>query len=666
MDKIYFDKIFNFHITRATKLHNSSYLEELTGLFEKMASKIDEGTYYYFDNDFYVSHSIFPNNYYNEFVKEFKNTFLNGSSSKIHIIRGKSGIGKTLFFEKGVQKLIRNETPIKDKYVRLGVDFANIDQKQTVLFYTEMIYDTLNKNAKDAIRKLGLDNVFPEFSKQNEKFCCNHFNTPYAMLHPVVYFCNQIYYKYKRPGIIIFDNIDLACVETQNNVFKATAVVCDKLNEFMTSQRHTEQHRVFFAMRPETYSLRGKEAKIGNVINFPLPNVLKISLSTIKAAIWETANKFDSEGTLECEVKFFDIINQRERDVKTFTDVAKYFTEVLDHYLGNLWQNEIIDRLGTTEEFHANIVNCNVRTFLIFLSDTISNGGFKPLTKEFNIKPYESHYTVFDYIEMIIRGRWIVHPGNKFIDGEGRSKAPIIFNIFDTSIWDDTQDKKIKHFMLNIRILQYFSFHYDEEIYFSDLVKLLSMFFDRDCIIDAVKKMLHMRILYSFHEGDLGIASKASWDEVVVNDSDKMSISEAGKFYLEKLICEFEYLYQMALSSLMPSNYTKSLSKCYQFEKERTVLCFLQGIFEILKINISKYNEEELRCFEKLFCQDNITCKPFRRMLKAFILVLLNKVQAAEKKKTGSRENLRNILDEAQKLEQKATAYFSIILGENI
>ena len=55
-----------------------------------------------------------------------------------------------------------------------------------------------------------------------------------------------------------------------------------------------------------------------------------------------------------------------------------------------------------------------------FFTDTISNGGFKPLTKEFNQRQGVKNYNTYDYVEMIIRGRWPVHPGNEHIDGEGK------------------------------------------------------------------------------------------------------------------------------------------------------------------------------------------------------------------------------------------------------
>ena len=663
MDHIKFDKIFDFDNGGAKKLSNSSYLEELTGLFDSVASKIRSGKDYFFDKDFFSFHSRNPNNSYDKFIKEFTNSFLYGSEGDIHIIRGQAGIGKTLFFEKGIQILIRKVADRKDKYIKLGVDFKCIVQKQSIDFYVDYIYENLCKDAIDAIRNFSQRNVYLEYIKKNKEFCPGNRYTPDDYLFPVMYFCKEIFYKYNRPCIIIFDNIDLSCVETQKNVFKATAKVCSKLKEFMSEQKHERKHCVYFAMRPETIFHRG-DANIDKTINFPLPNILKITLELLKKNLLETAEEFDKNKNLKCEVEFFDIIENVEKKVSTFSDVARYFIQVLDYYLLNFWQGDIINRLGDNEEFHCDIVNNNVRTFLLFLSDTIRYGGFKPLTNEFNEKSYACHYTVFDYVEMIIRGIWTVHPGNKYIDGEGGNGAPIIFNIFDTSLWNNTQYIKIKHFMLNIRILQYFSFSTDENIIFSDLMNNLSCFFDREYIKKAIKKLVYVRMLYSFSEGDESIASMENYNEVIIEDTTRLCLSQVGKFYIEKMIYEFEYLYQMALSSLMPLNYINELSKCYKSEKELTVFRFLDGIYEILKINIESYNEDELRSFRKLFSHDIHVCKPFRRMLRNFIIVMNNKTQRAEKNETNRLDKLKKILNEAERLENEATSYFSLKLEE--
>lgn len=67
--------------------------------------------------------------------------------------------------------------------------------------------------------------------------------------------------------------------------------------------------------------------------------------------------------------------------------------------MGDIWNNnpQTIERLGTGEEFHSNIVNYNVRIFFRFLSDTISNGGFKPFTRDFNQKHGKKYYTTILY-----------------------------------------------------------------------------------------------------------------------------------------------------------------------------------------------------------------------------------------------------------------------------
>lgn len=666
IEKIYFDKIFDFNVTRAKKMYNSSYLEDLTGLFEAVSMRIDEGREYFFEDQYYLKNpKLEPNTSYSDFIDAFKNSFFNGSNGRIHIIRGRAGVGKTLFFTKGIQKLLRNNTEHQDKYIPLCVDFKNIDSKQSIKFYSDSIYETLNKKAIDAIRMLG-GSFFNEFITEYNVFKgpFDDFKTVHNSLFPVWFFCKKIYNKYEKPCIIVFDNIDLSCAETQRNVFKATVNVCEELNKFMSIYKF-ENYCIYFAMRPETYLSR-HEARLGEVINFPLPNILKISLQTIKKNLLIISEEFDKNDELKCEVEYYNIINEQRESAKTFKDVALYFNSILTYYLENFWERNdlVIKRLGTNEDFHCNISNYNVRTFLNFLSDTLSNGGFKPLTKDFNKSTNGHYYSVFEYIEMIIRGRWLVHPGNKFIESEGGNKAPIIFNMFDTNLWTNTQENKIRHFMLYIRILQFFCLCSNEEkVFYCDLENILCNFFDKEHIKNAIKKLIHVRIIYSFSQGDVNIASLTYWKEVSVEENTEMQISPTGIFYLQNLICEFEYLYQMALSSLMPQIFTNELLKIWNTEKELTVLYFLKGILLILKENIESYNEEIKEKFILTFCQDNDVCQPFRRMLRSFIVVMEHKVQRAEKLESNRLEKLKDILNQSHELESEAENYFSQKLG---
>ena len=391
------------------------------------------------------------------------------------------GIGKTLFLKKGFQQLIRDKKEHTDKYIFLGVDFKNIDQDKTIEYYKNIIYDTLEKNAIDNIRNLN-DDYLSEFNKVYNKKYNGPIKTPNSQLYPVKFFCEYIYSVYDKPCIIVFDNIDLANVPTQNDIFKATVIVCDKLYQLMTDDNKTRHYLIYFAMRPETFKHR-EEGKIGKIIHFPLPNILKICIKIIKKILTDTAEEFDKIDKLKCEVEFYDIIKQERVSVKTFSDVAKYFIRIIEYYLGELWKNDdVISRLGTSEEFHCYILNYNVRTFLSFLSDTLGNGGFKPLTKEFNNSTNTGYYTIYNYIEMIIRGQWLVHPGNDLMDGEGGNGDPIVFNIFDSSLWDSTDN--VKHFMLNIRILQYFALCTNPSvsyITYGKLKSVLGKFFDEEC-----------------------------------------------------------------------------------------------------------------------------------------------------------------------------------------
>lgn len=664
-----FNQIFNFQFKPASELENSLYLEDLTGLLDKVATSIDDESNYFFGDEFYLKNlKEKPNNDFEHFTNELKSVFENGSNKKIYIIRGRAGIGKTLFFERGIQRLLRVEEN-DDSYIYMGVDFKNIDNDENVKSYQNIIYQKLEENAIDNIRYLGRE-INSAFKERFKDFSSLE-KTPHTFLFPLRYFCEKIYNKYKKPCIIVFDNIDLASVKTQKNVFDATVNVCEAFNKFMKRECPEVCYRIFFVIRPET-RIRYNESNLGKIIDFPLPNILKISLAIMQKTLMDTAYTLDEKQQLSCNVECQNILSEEEETIsfKTYNDVAKYFYSILDYYLQNIWnsQSYVKERLGTSVDFHCNIVNYNLRMFVRFLADTISNGGFKPFTKEFNQQRNTKYYSVYDYIEMIIRGRWAIHPGNKEIDGEGGNKAPIVYNIFDTSLYGHRQKDRIKHFMLNIRIFQFFFLCKDSnKIHFGEMRQELANFFDEEYIRGATKKLIYVRLLYSYAEGDTAIAAMQSWQDVSLDDKTQLAFSPAGQFYLESLICEFEYLYQMALTSPMCEDYVVELKENsgWKVKKELVVFYFLKSIFEIIKINIQSYNEDKLYTFKNLFyyIDDSEDTRPFRRMLSGFISVIKNKLQRAIKKETTNIDKLADILRQAEELETEVTTYFKEELG---
>lgn len=401
-------------------------MEELTGLLQKVASSIDDESSYFFGNEYYLnSYEREIDSSFQIFINKLKNSFYNGSSEKVNIIRGQAGIGKSLFFEKGIQRLVTIDKNTNNNYIHMGVDFKNIDNNEKVEFYEDKIYNELCKNAIDCIRKFH-EEQYKIFKREFEEFTMGiEIKTPHTYFFPLKFFCQMIYNYYKRPCIIVFDNIDLASVKTQMNVFDAVVNICNKFNKFMRQYNLEDNYRVYFVLRPET-QVRYNEGKLGDIIDFPLPNILKISLSIMKKVLHETAQKFDNNNTLPCNVTCKDVLSEHDEfiSLQTFTDVADYFYRILDYYLQDIWDknSHVRTRLGTSVGFHCGIVNYNLRVFLRFFSDTISNGGFRPLTKEFNQKEGGRYFSIYSYIEMIIRGKWVVHPGNRNITGEGGIK----------------------------------------------------------------------------------------------------------------------------------------------------------------------------------------------------------------------------------------------------
>lgn len=364
MDNIKFNKILDFDFQKPKRYHTSFYLEELTDLLTRMAAEIANGNNYCFEKDYYVEFTKendenYENNKkvnYKYFVEAFKNSFYNGSSKQINIIRGPAGIGKTKFLDKGFQKVIydKNDNTQRRKYIKLCVDFKNIDERKDVCFYTDMIYNWLMEEAQYAIYKLG-ENYWNQFYYKYQNYeKCNNFM---KKMYPIMFFCKNIYQIYKQPCIIIFDNIDLADFQTQINVYKATVRVCDNIYKNMEFYNLSHQYRVYFAMRPETY-VNYAEVDAGKIIDFPLPNILKICLNVIKKTIYEIAEKSDKNDELKCQVEYYSIVSDKRIAAKSFLDVAEYFNKILDHYLNELWDTDpqVTERLGKSEDFHC-IVN---------------------------------------------------------------------------------------------------------------------------------------------------------------------------------------------------------------------------------------------------------------------------------------------------------------------
>lgn len=663
-----FVQIHDFSNKSAEKLENTFYLEDLTRLLAQTATLLDSNDNYLFGEEYYIdSHSEEINCGFHKFVECFKKSFYDGSCEKINIIRGRAGIGKSLFFEKGIKQLIKHGN-CSDSYLKINIDFKSFDNDKDINYYVKHIYRKIRENAIDCIRLFD-NNCYDLFNDEEKKFGTKD-KTPFYFLFPLKFLCEKIYNKYKYPCVITLDNIDLTSVTTQEHIFKAIVEVFDKFNEFMKDKRSFNCYRVYFVMRPET-ELRYEEVNVGEVINFPLPNILKLSFALIKKVILETAIKFDSNSELLCNVTCRDVTLdiESERTFTTFTDVANYFVEILNLYLIRVWNDKsnICERLGTCEEFHCNIVNYNIRTFLRFLSDTISNGGFKPFTKDFNLKPNQQHYNTFDYIEMIIKGRWQVHPGNAHIYGEGSNKAPIVFNVFDTSLYNGGKKVKAQHFMLYIRILQFFLLCTTEQrVKFKQIKQSLAPFFKNKFIKNATKKLIHIHFLYSYEIGDNIVATIKDWKDVPLNNNTELKLSPVGKFYLENFICEFEYLYQMSLSSLVSEEYYNDLKLCWKIEKEKTVLYFLKSMFNIIKFNISEYNVENgLESFKNLFyyIDDERGSRPFRRMLDRFISIMEIKVKSANKYESNNTEKLNRILEEVIELKNDVNNYFKTMLG---
>jgi len=671
MDNLSFTKINEFDAEQsAPRLNLEMYLEGIgiRDFLFMVALKLDSYDKIFFEEQFYPSQlSKKHNTSFSRFVSEFEQEFVYGTGEKINYVIGIPGIGKSLFFSKGIKSLFNSKTKVVGQlYQEYCVHFKNIDQKMGIEFYKTYIYQKLKENAIDMLRSNR--GHFEEFLKQYKQYTDTIEllgETPHSQLFPTMYFCKHIHEKFGQPAIITFDDIDLSCETTQENIRNAVARVHDELCNLLKSVGGLCWFRIFFVMRPET-TMNTIEEKKGRRINFPYPDVLRITLAKLKAAVKETTRELGEmhysfgSSTLTLE----SIIDRSAIVCNGVDDVANYFINIMEHLLLNEWDRpDVLDRLGTNQEFHCHLVNYNVRTFFSFLADTLKDGGFKPFTERFISNP-DSIYTIFDYLEMLMRGRWVMHPGNQKVSKEGRNFAPLVYNVFSivNSGYSGTIDIQVKHFMLNIRIMQLFYYiATDYEVEYSEICEILELFFDKEKIRDATKKMIQVGILYSPVEGEKSIRSKKKHKEIELNDDSCITISDMGRFYLERLICEFEYLYQMALSSLMLSRHVETVRE-RAYEKEEVVYYFLDSIYHIKQINFNFYNDKQKETYRKYFFRsDDKAGQIYIRMIKTFILAIDAKLKRAESISYVSRvEKLSKLSTRAKDLHELAINSFLI------
>ena len=674
-----FSKLFEFTpINTAERLRNSSYLEHITNLLSKASDKINDDKCFFFELRHYSGHPNRPNNLYKDFVDAFERIFHYGNGKDINYVFGIPGIGKSLFFKQGVKKLFRPKANILGKYFEFCIDFRNIEQKRSICFYEDYTYKQLNNRALNILRYFGGDAdecrlFYDEFEKKRDSFCGNgdSKDSTYAKLYSVMYFCKSVYKKYRQPAIITFDNIDLSCEVTQEHLREGIAKINREFAEFMKLEKASKSYRIFFVTRPELI-MQTVEENIGDRINFPLPNILEISVDSLERAICEAAEELDKEHNLSMKLTLESIVDGESIVLDSYTDVAEYFVRIINYFLKDVWnREEVVNRLGSCQEFHCRLVNYNIRTFLSFLSDTIKNGGFKPFTKDFNKRDRGVHYSVYDYLEMLIRGTWRMHPGNRLISKEGRNKAPIVFNVFDTALYNGSKDMQIQHFMLNIRIMQWFYYADPEGCEYRDLVDEgtgIVLFFHKDRVESAMKKLVYVGILYSREEGANAVQSKRRPDEIELKNESRLALSDMGRFYIEEMICELEYLYQMALSSLMLKEHVDYLkhNDAYLREKEETVCRFLESIYEIIDINYESYGVN-VKVFGQLFLRtDGKAGYLLVRMIDTFITAMIAKISKARKNFAENQDahaekrlkKLNLIVEKAKKLKVKANNRF--------
>jgi hypothetical protein len=262
---------------------------------------------------------------------------------------------------------------------------------------------------------------------------------------------------------------------------------------------------------------------------------------------------------------------------------------------------------------------------------------------------------------MLIRGKWEYHPGNYLMDGEGFDhQSPIVMNVFDYEPWENDRQKLVDNFMIFIRVMQFLVLRRNgnETIQCIEIENRLIDFFHPEFVKIALQKLLFAGILYSPTLGVRNIDNIGSYKAIIIENETEISlVNSTIDFYLIRLICEFEYLYSISFTSNIPR-----LFECQYYEKEKTVLNFLKGIYEVIKVNILDYERRGvLENFYLTFHPpgNSQVSRPFRRMLDTYVTVLEQKIKFSSNKNiTDSFVRISKLLDETIQLQSEATAWF--------
>ncbi len=623
------------------KYNDGDYADVLEDYFLEVAREFNKASQYEFSERFFRSKM------YEKFTRSMLRAF-NCTEPTLYTISGDAGIGKSTFIDKGLCKLFNicdgSEKDSK-RTVIIKIDFRDIGQNKTVEEYEELIMDYIDKHILQRINDCWHKEYY---SFQNDFFHLEDINNSKKDLR-IGYYNTYVAQEINKPIIYIIDNIDLSSRQTQVNVSKAIIKVFDRINNLINNYgtHFLVQGRflIFFVKRNET-KLQDEKVRYSDHLKFPVPEISTLYFESLKVYLLQAVKNL---GDTDVDLKINR--NGEELLLRRLSDVANYIIEIVYGNYFEPWTGYIKDRLGSFEEFHNQIVNGNIRKFINFNMYAFKNGGFEPIKTRLH-----DNYNVFCYVKMLIRGAFDFHPGNQHMDGEGFDlKSPIVMNLFDFETWRDNNGKTYGNYLIFIRILQYIEIKYIEnqkEIYYNELKKDLSLFYSLKDIEIAIKKLLFANVIIETKKGIRNVQFEDRYEDIELGNGDDIVFSTNGGstsgFYVRRLIIEFEYLLQVAVTTeLLVENDDKycmqivnniknindieARKKAIYSEKEKVVFVFIKSISLAIKENLNSYKtDDKIDDFMKLFCiNGNDECisllRPWRRMMDQFIMVLNNK-----------------------------------------
>jgi hypothetical protein len=215
-----------------------------------------------------------------------------------------------------------------------------------------------------------------------------------------------------------------------------------------------------------------------------------------------------------------------------------------------------------------------------------------------------------------------------------------------------------------------------------DITGALSDFFEIYAIRNALKQMIFAGVITETAIGSRALKRGENWRDVILEIEHpegsvecaqfSCSYDSTAMFYLYELLCEYEYIYQMALAYGSCWLGTSTFERSSSLIEESIVLRFLDSFLEITEKNLQSYKENGV--FQKYmeyftdgykdYIDSSASNKiktgmyPWSRMTLNYIKVLKHKINLAKSEGSTRYESLVELLNQAKALLERGEKYF--------